>query len=57
MKKLLLAFLVIVVNNVVAIEPNPGVNFKNTNEIIATESGNKIEVVELFWYGCIHCHN
>ena len=57
MKKLLLAFLVIIANNAVAVGPKPGVNFKNTNEIIATVSGNKIEVVELFWYGCIHCHN
>jgi protein dithiol oxidoreductase (disulfide-forming) len=22
-----------------------------------TEAGGKIEVVELFWYGCIHCYN
>jgi thiol:disulfide interchange protein DsbA len=57
MKKLLLAFLVIVTNNAVAVEPKPGINFKNTNEIIATVSGNKIEVIELFWYGCIHCQN
>ena len=57
MKRLLLAFLVIVANNTVAVEPKPGVNFKNTNEIIAPESENKIEVVELFWYGCIHCYN
>jgi thiol:disulfide interchange protein DsbA len=21
------------------------------------ESGNKIEVIEFFWYGCIHCYN
>ena len=57
MKRLLLAFIVIVANNTVAVEPKPGVNFKNTNEIIAPESENKIEVVELFWYGCIHCYN
>jgi protein dithiol oxidoreductase (disulfide-forming) len=22
-----------------------------------TETGNKIEVIEFFWYGCPHCHN
>tara|TARA_B100000780_G_scaffold250805_1_gene197090 strand:- start:2959 stop:3588 length:630 start_codon:yes stop_codon:yes gene_type:complete len=56
MKKLLLAFLVIISNNAVSVEPQPGINFKNIDEIIATESGDKIEVIELFWYGCIHCY-
>ena len=55
MKKLLLTILIIASNIAIAIEPKPGINFKNTNEIIATESKNKIEVVEMFWYGCIHC--
>ncbi len=40
-----------------AVEPKPGVNFKTTKNIIPTESKDKIEVVELFWYGCIHCFN
>ncbi|MDG2253270.1 MAG: thiol:disulfide interchange protein DsbA/DsbL [Methylophilaceae bacterium] len=58
MKKLLLALFVIIANTGVgiAVEPKPGVNFKATNEVISTDSGNKIEVVELFWYGCIHCY-
>ena len=58
MKKLLLAFLVIIANTGIgiAVEPKPGINFKATNETIETNSGNKIEVVELFWYGCIHCY-
>ena len=40
-----------------AVEPKPGVNFKTTKNIIPTESKDKIEVVELFWYGCVHCFN
>jgi thiol:disulfide interchange protein DsbA len=58
MKKLLLAFLVVIANTgiSIAVEPKPGINFKATNETIETNSGNKIEVVELFWYGCIHCY-
>ena len=40
-----------------AVEPKPGVNFKTTKNIIPTESTDKIEVVELFWYGCVHCFN
>lgn len=41
---------------VVAAEPKMGVEFDKTAQIIPTESGNKIEVVEIFWYGCIHCY-
>ena len=48
MKKLIIALLIITANTAVAVEPKPGVNFKATNETIVTDSGNKIEVVELF---------
>jgi len=27
------------------------------NPPLQVETGNKIEVLELFWYGCIHCYN
>jgi thiol:disulfide interchange protein DsbA len=40
----------------VAAEPKMGVEFDKTAQIIPTENGNKIEVVEIFWYGCIHCY-
>ena len=58
MKKLLLVLFVIIANTMtsIAVEPKLGVNFKATNEVIPTNSGNKIEVIELFWYGCIHCY-
>ena len=39
-----------------AVDPKPGINFKKTKEEIATDSPGKIEVVEMFWYGCIHCY-
>lgn len=39
-----------------AVDPKPGINFKKTKEVIATDSPGKIEVVEMFWYGCIHCY-
>ena len=32
-------------------------HIKTTKNVIPTESKDKIEVVELFWYGCIHCFN
>ena len=57
MKKLLLALLITFSSFVFAVQPEPGVNFKTTKNAIPTESKDKIEVVELFWYGCVHCFN
>ena len=57
MKKLIFIILIAITNFVFAIQPEPGVNFKPTKEVIPTESKDKIEVVELFWYGCVHCYN
>ena len=56
MNKLLLIILITFSTLVSAVQPQPGVNFKPTKEAIPTESKEKIEVVELFWYGCIHCY-
>ena len=57
MNKLLLIILITFSTLVSAVQPQPGVNFKPTKEAIPTESKEKIEVVELFWYGCVHCYN
>ena len=57
MNKLILIILIAFSTLAIAVQPQPGVNFKPTKEIIPTESKNKIEVVELFWYGCVHCYN
>lgn len=32
-----------------------GIEYRSIKPPVATQSGNKIEVVELFWYGCPHC--
>lgn len=32
-------------------------DFIEINPPLPVESGGKIEVLELFWYGCIHCYN
>lgn len=37
-------------------DPQMGKDFDKTAQIIPTENANKIEVVEIFWYGCIHCY-
>ena len=34
-----------------------GQDFVELSNPQPTSSGDKIEVVELFWYGCPHCHN
>ncbi|MDC0183038.1 thiol:disulfide interchange protein DsbA/DsbL [Nitrosomonadales bacterium] len=57
MKKIILMLLVSFSTALLAVEPKSGVNFKTTKNIIPTESKDKIEVIELFWYGCIHCFN
>jgi thiol:disulfide interchange protein DsbA len=57
MKKLIFIFLIAFSNFIFAVQPEPGVNFKPTKEAIPTESKDKIEVIELFWYGCVHCFN
>jgi len=57
MRKFLLTVLLFLTTSAIAIDPQPGVNFKQTKELIATDTPGKIEVIELFWYGCIHCFN
>lgn len=42
--------------NLFAAEPKIGSEFDKTAQIIPTDTPNKIEVTELFWYGCIHCY-
>ena len=57
MKKLIFIILIAISNFVFAVQPEPGINFKPTKEAIPTQSKDKIEVIELFWYGCVHCFN
>ena len=34
-----------------------GIDYKTLSQPQATETGDKIEVLELFWYGCPHCYH
>jgi thiol:disulfide interchange protein DsbA len=56
MKKLLFICSILITFAATAVEPQLGVNFKKTKEEIASDSPGKIEVIEMFWYGCIHCY-
>ncbi|MBC7786666.1 MAG: thiol:disulfide interchange protein DsbA/DsbL [Methylophilaceae bacterium] len=40
-----------------AAAPKQGVDFDATVQTIQTDNPAKIEVVELFWYGCSHCYH
>jgi thiol:disulfide interchange protein DsbA len=35
----------------------PGKDYMELPRPLATDSGNKIEVIEFFWYRCPHCYN
>jgi len=55
MKKFLAALMLLVSANVMA-DPQSGIEYNATVQTIPTENAAKIEVVELFWYGCPHCY-
>ena len=57
MKRLLSALMLLASFNVLAADPQLGKDFDKTLQAIPTDSPNKIEVTEVFWYGCIHCYH
>ena len=56
MKKLLSTLLFLASFQVLAADPQIGREFDKTLQIIPTDNPSKIEVTEVFWYGCIHCY-
>lgn len=54
--KNLLAALMLLASTTVMANPMAGVEYNTTTKDITTDNPSKIEVVELFWYGCIHCY-
>lgn len=57
MKRLLSALMLLASFNVLAADPQLGKEFDKTLQNIPTDTPNKIEVTEIFWYGCIHCYH
>ena len=55
MKSLLTALLMLV-SSVAIAEPQAGFEYQQTQQVIPTDNPAKIEVTELFWYGCPHCY-
>ena len=56
MKKYILLLSLLLSGLACAVEPKFNENFKQTKNKIETSSPGEIEVIELFWYGCIHCY-
>lgn len=56
MKKLLAALLLLVSTHVMAADPQAGADYNLTVQSIPSDSNGKLEVIELFWYGCPHCY-
>jgi thiol:disulfide interchange protein DsbA len=57
MKKMLSALMLLASFNVLAADPQIGKDFDKTLQVIPSDNPNKIEVTEVFWYGCIHCYH
>ncbi len=55
MKKLLTALMLLASFSVMA-DPQMGKDFDRTVQTITPDTPSKIEVTELFWYGCSHCY-
>jgi thiol:disulfide interchange protein DsbA len=56
MNKILAALMLLVSTSLMA-DPQVGEQFKQTPQAIPTDNPAKIEVLELFWYGCPHCYH
>ena len=57
MKKMLSALMLLASFNALAADPQIGKDFDKTLQVIPSDNPNKIEVTEVFWYGCIHCYH
>ncbi len=55
--KNLLSSLMLLASFSVLADPQIGKDYDKTAQIIPTETPKKIEVTEIFWYGCIHCYH
>ncbi|HWU82362.1 MAG TPA: thiol:disulfide interchange protein DsbA/DsbL [Methylophilaceae bacterium] len=56
MKKFLAALMLMLSTSVMA-DPQVGIEFDRTTQVIPTDNPAKIEVMEIFWYGCPHCYH
>ena len=52
----LFALISLVPLNAAAQGPQPGIDYAELKQAQPVDSGNKIEVLEFFWYNCPHCY-
>ncbi len=57
MKKFLASLMLLLSTTVLADAPKVGTEFDAVAQPIPTENAAKIEVMEIFWYGCLHCYH
>ncbi|KQT41410.1 MULTISPECIES: thiol:disulfide interchange protein DsbA/DsbL [unclassified Methylophilus] len=59
MKKMLFSLMLLagLTSTAVSADPQMGVQFDQVTQQIATDQPSKIEVMEIFWYGCPHCYH
>jgi thiol:disulfide interchange protein DsbA len=55
MKKLL-AIMMLMISASAMAEPQAGNEYVPVVQVLPTDNPNKIEVTEIFWYGCPHCY-
>lgn len=53
---LILGFLTLLMSGVSLAEIDEGIEYQLVNPPVKTSNPDKIEVVEMFWYGCPHCY-
>lgn len=57
MMRTMLAALILLFSTNVMAAPQTGEEYRATAQALPTEQSGKIEVLELFWYGCPHCYH
>jgi len=56
LRQLFIIFMSLIATSVaIAKDFDEGIEYERVKPAVATTSGGKVEVVELFWYGCPHC--
>lgn len=55
--KFLLATLLALLSFTTLADPQSGYEYQPTLQVIPADNPAKIEVIELFWYGCPHCYH
>lgn len=55
MRNILAALMLLISANVMA-DPQAGFEYNQISQAIPTDNTAKVEVIELFWYGCPHCY-